>query len=324
MPTVTFAPGTESSFNSFILGVDALGGDVDLVDYDETTIVFQSGDTVYTLSGSGFTFGFTPNGPGVTGGTVEGLAVVTNGAPGMTITGLGLSAVVLQNAIFAEGDGSDTTALEDVFLPLDWTYHGNGNTDILLESSVSADGAPLNFSGNDTFLGKGGNDNLFLGDGNDTGRGGNGSDRLNGWAGDDTLYGDAGDDVLDGGFGNDKAYGGSGNDSFSGGGQNDSLFGGAGADFMFGGANKDTIRGGTGNDELWGDGGADRFVFADGDGGDVINDFNLGSDKIDVADPSLVTFQDAGGNTRMFYGPGFDSIMLFGVDFNDAALIDII
>lgn len=288
MATVTFAPGTPSSFSAVILGADALGGSVNLVTFNTTTIIFQSGLTVYTLSGSNFTFGFVGGSPAVTGGTVAGLAVVTNGAPGMTITDLGISAVVLQAAIIAEGSGADVTALEDLFLPLGWTYTGNANADILLATAVSGDGVPLNLAGNDAFSGNGGNDNFFLGNGNDTGRGGIGADKL---------------------------YGGIGNDR---------LFGDAGADRLFGGAGKDQITGGTGDDTMGGGGGADRFIFANGAGSDTITDFDLATDRLDVALPGSVSFMASGADLMVHYGPGADVILLVGVNIGQSGLIDIV
>jgi len=123
-------------------------------------------------------------------------------------------------------------------------------------------------SGDDTLDGSNGNDTLDGGSGNDKLAGGNGNDTLTGGSGDDTLDGGAGNDTLDGGAGNDRLIGGSGTDT---------LKGGSGDDVLIGGAGKDTLSGGEGND---------TFVFLPSDtkaAGDVINDFEIGHDHVDVS-----------------------------------------
>ena len=50
----------------------------------------------------------------------------------------------------------------------------------------------------------------------------------------------------------------------------DMLMGGAGNDILNGGGGADTLNGGAGNDDLTGGAGADTFVFAPGNGDDVI------------------------------------------------------
>ena len=52
------------------------------------------------------------------------------------------------------------------------------------------------------------------------------------------------------------------------------LLGSDGADCIVGGAGKDTLIGGGGNDSLWGGKGADTFIYANGDGRDVIYGFD--------------------------------------------------
>ena len=63
------------------------------------------------------------------------------------------------------------------------------------------------------------------------------------------------------------------NNTILGGTGNDKINGGAGNDQLHGGAGNDSLWGGTGNDSLWGDAGADTFIYADGDGTDVIYGF---------------------------------------------------
>lgn len=78
-----------------------------------------------------------------------------------------------------------------------------------------------------------------------------------------TLTGNSAANILSGGGGNDVLNGGAGNDQLSGGDGNDILTGGAGSDQLSGGA------------------GADRFRYtAVSEGGDRINDFVRGTDRI--------------------------------------------
>lgn len=122
--------------------------------------------------------------------------------------------------------------------------------------------------------------------------GGDGRDRLNGGDGDDVINGNAGIDRLDGGDGND---------------------------ILSGGAGRDNLRGGDGDD---------IFVYNDGDGLDLIRDFDIrGDDKlqlnvdgIDSVEDFLATqvsVRDAGdGVTALFDFGGGDqiSLTLFAVE----------
>ncbi|ANW23017.1 hypothetical protein BA953_01695 [Vibrio coralliilyticus] len=94
----------------------------------------------------------------------------------------------------------------------------------------------------------------------DVSRDGDQDDTLSGGAGDDILFGQGGDDTLDGGAGND---------------------------ILLGGVGDDTLIGGLGSDILSGGDGEDEFVwhYGDLDGGtDVITDFHVSEDKIDISD----------------------------------------
>ena len=101
------------------------------------------------------------------------------------------------------------------------------------------------------------------------------------------IVGTSEDDYIDGKTGGDTLSGGVGNDSLSGGSGNDSLWGGAGDDTLFGGAGKDI------------------FVYKDGDGTDVIEDFDASLDKIrvlsgDVSTPTV----DSAGDVTFAVGDG--------------------
>ena len=94
-------------------------------------------------------------------------------------------------------------------------------------------------------------------------------------------------DVAFSGSGNDTVYGEEGMDAIDGQAGNDHLFGGEGDDALKGGAGNDILVGGTGNDILVGGLGEDTFVWlnSDLDGGlDIITDFTINEDKIDLSE----------------------------------------
>ncbi|MBD2255636.1 hypothetical protein H6G14_31060 [Nostoc parmelioides FACHB-3921] len=107
---------------------------------------------------------------------------------------------------------------------------------------------------------------------------------LNGLAGNDILTGNGGNDTLLGGNGSDTLDGGDGNDILNGGVGADWLTGGAGNDILTGADGNDTLIGGVGNDTMNGGVGNDTFIFASGFGGDRINGFTDGEDKIDLTE----------------------------------------
>ena len=170
----------------------------------------------------------------------------------------------------------------------------------------------------DNLFGRVGQDTLFGGAGLDRLFGGNGNDQLSGGAGNDGLFGERDNDRLWGRYGNDRFFGGQGNDLTDGGAGNDTIFAGAGFD---------TIVGGAGNDRLQGDFNADRFVFADGHGDDIITDFAASNifEKIDLRGVSAITnlndllsnhASQAGGNVLIDTGGG-NSVTLLGVSLGD-------
>ncbi|MBU3059256.1 calcium-binding protein, partial [Pseudomonas indica] len=104
--------------------------------------------------------------------------------------------------------------------------------------------------------------------------------------------GEDGNDLLDGGAGADTLHGGNGNDLLSGGDARDALYGGAG---------NDTLRGGTDIDYLRGDAGSDTYLFAAGDGSDLINNYDADPNSIDTA-----RFEDAAFDQLWFSRSGDD------------------
>lgn len=69
------------------------------------------------------------------------------------------------------------------------------------------------------------------------------------------------------------------------------LLGAAGNDRLIGYDGDDTLNGGIGNDVLEGRTGVDTFVFETGGGTDVILDFEVGVDKIDISDTRVLFFE---------------------------------
>ena len=91
-----------------------------------------------------------------------------------------------------------------------------------------------------------------------------------------TIQGTVHDDILIGTDGDDIIYGGNGKDI---------LYGGDGNDTLYGGNGNDILIGGKGDDILWGGNGNDTFKWEQGDyGKDIIKDFSIKNDKIDLTD----------------------------------------
>ena len=140
------------------------------------------------------------------------------------------------------------------------------------------------------------------------------NDDISGGAGNDIIYGGAGNDKLYGGDGNDILYGGDGNDKLYGGDGNDILYGGDGNDKLYGGTGDDILIGGKGNDTLYGGEGHDTFKWQPGDyGKDVIKDFNIHEDKIDLTEllegikgnfSDFVNISDKGGDAIITINTG--------------------
>ncbi|MBU2868073.1 hypothetical protein KO497_13915, partial [Pacificibacter marinus] len=95
-----------------------------------------------------------------------------------------------------------------------------------------------------------------------------------------------GDDILNGMDGNDALYGSNGNDT---------LDGGAGEDALYGGNDDDVLIGGDG---------ADVFVFAAGDGDDIITDYDPFVDQIEISGTAVVNTSLVGTSLVIIYGSG--------------------
>jgi Ca2+-binding RTX toxin-like protein len=128
--------------------------------------------------------------------------------------------------------------------------------------------------------------------------------------GNDQVYGGQEADQVSGNKGDDRVYGNWGNDTLDGGEGSDTLFGGRDNDVLSGGAGDDRLSGGVGNDSLWGGDGLDSFVFEKSSGIDAVEDFQIGSDKIVVADGTqtaaeiLANAIDGYGGTILYLADG--------------------
>ena len=155
--------------------------------------------------------------------------------------------------------------------------------------------------GNDTVWGGNGRDLIFLDEGNDlfidNAQGGElGRDTVYAGAGDDTIEGGNGDDVFFGGTGNDAIYARLGDDTVYGGDSFDFIDAGDGNDLVYGGNGRDRILLGAGNDiyvdthqagelgqdTITGGAGEDVFVFGSLISEDVITDFEIGVDTLEL------------------------------------------
>jgi len=215
------------------------------------------------------------------------------------------NAVDVVNELLSQG--TDT-----VFAAVNYTLTAGSEIESL---RANAGATGLSLTGNEfanAIVGGGGKDTLSGGGGNDTINGGVGADSMAGGAGNDTFNVDNVGDTVDeaGGGGTDTVLttvsyalaagseieflrvsgtaglslagngfnntlvGGNGNDTLDGGAGNDVLNAGVGSDLLIGGAGNDTMNGGAGNDV---------FRFLTGFGNDLVGDFTLGQDKLDLS-----------------------------------------
>ena len=161
--------------------------------------------------------------------------------------------------------------------------------------------------------------------------GGDGNDVLRGYAGRDRISGGADNDTLDGGFDNDLLSGGQGNDVLIGGQGSDILSGGSGDDLLIGfgdgsnSADNDVMRGDTGDDRLEGGYGNDTYVFARGDGQDVISDLG-GIDTIEftagVTAADITVFQVDQRHIELRIAGSQDRILIENVLMENASRIE--
>ncbi|MBK3455443.1 retention module-containing protein [Pseudomonas sp. MF6754] len=196
--------------------------------------------------------------------------------------------------------------------------HG-GSDSAAVDISYQAGTTLTGTNGDDIIMAGPGNNILNGGDGNDVLTAGTGNNQMHGGNGNDLLFSGTGNDLLDGGAGLDtvsyahatagvtvnlglatgQITGGAGtdtlmalenlvgsnfNDFLTGNGNNNLISGGLGNDTLKGEGGDDILIGGPGNNTLTGGPGADTFQYlTGGNGHDVITDFAVGTDKLDLS-----------------------------------------
>ena len=207
------------------------------------------------------------------------------------------------------GAGNDTYKVSDAFDTI-VEFDGDGHDVVHAKADVA-----LSENVEDVFL-FGSDDYSATGNaGANRMLGNSGSNSLSGMAGNDHINGRQGDDSVHGGAGMDKLHGGTGNDELSGGTGSDTISGEEGADLLSGGGD---------NDVLYGGAGADIFEFRNGDGQDVIGDFDVTVDVIRLAGVSSedVSWHSGTQGLSLLYGPG-DEIQFSGLTLDASAEIAI-
>ncbi|MFN4092774.1 MAG: M10 family metallopeptidase C-terminal domain-containing protein, partial [Brevundimonas sp.] len=288
------------------------------------TVIASAGFYLYAnienltlAAGSGDFFGVGNDLANVITGNAGGNLLIAGGGIDTVNGGLG------NDAIYGQ-DGADVLNGE---AGIDYIVGGIGND--VIDGGADADNL-FGEDGNDTLIGGTGfvTDIMTGGAGNDILRGDStlgDYDLMDGGADNDAYYVDTGDDLTFEaiGGGTDTVYadvrvtnGGVylyanvenlvliGTTAFGVGNELDNLLtGNASGNYLLGGAGADTINGGAGNDVLFGEGGNDVFAFSAGSGGDVIGDFQLANDRMDVS-AFFTSFAQAQANFSQVGGDG--------------------
>ena len=137
--------------------------------------------------------------------------------------------------------------------------------------------------------------------------------------------------TLVGGNGAQTLTGGGEEDTLTGGNARDILIGAGGNDVLSGNNGADSLNGGAGNDRLTGGNGPDAFVFDPGFGQDVIADFTINTDKIEIDNAVFANFAalqasastNASGNTVISFDAS-NTIELIGVNVNQLSANDFV
>ena len=117
---------------------------------------------------------------------------------------------------------------------------------------------------------------------------------LYGFGGDDDITAGYNDDIIFGGIGNDEVYANAGDDIVLGQDGDDFLLGQDGDDELHAGDGADTVMGNDDDDTIFlvDDGDQDVILFGQGDDQDIVDNFELGIDKIQPANFGLTEFAD--------------------------------
>ena len=227
---------------------------------------------------------------------------------------------------------------------------GGAGNDIV--SGASGDDRIAGGGGNDSLNGGSGSDVISGGMGDDLIRGSSGNDTVLGGNGRDTIFAGEGDDVIREFIGGNVIRGNDGNDTviymstasvtvdltaglatagswqdrlfdienIGAGSGDDRLFGDTSDNTFFGRAGDDVISGGGGNNMLYGNGGADVFLIRPVAGMDVVGDFAIGTDRLDVSGLEFDTYAllesemtETGAGVRFEHSEAAGSVLLTGV-----------
>src|SRR5690606_31609307 len=105
----------------------ALGEEAELVSHSETELRYTFSGGEYIIRGAGFVVADTSAGERVMAGTIQSIdALDTDAAASLGdffATEMNLEVDQLNRAMLLEAFGNER-AIEDLFLNLDWTYHG--------------------------------------------------------------------------------------------------------------------------------------------------------------------------------------------------------
>lgn len=315
MIDVTVSNAFQGSVAQVFTQMNPLIARATLLSHSATRAVFETADGAqFVITGTGLTWGVGGAGrpDPLLGGTVEAMIYREGNRDLVTFANLQTTGDVLWAAIRAERDGSDPQALIGVLSKHCWTYRGSDGRDLFPQAEVGNFGV-LDLGGNDRITLNNGDDQFYTGAANDTVLGG---------AGQDWLSGGTEDDLLFGGSGNDRLLGGEDEDRLSGGIGADGLWGDAGADSLSGGLGNDRIEGGRGDDRMSGGPQGDVFVFAGGSGDDVITDFQMGFDVLDLTWTRRIEIVDLAGDALLVSGR--NSVLLLGVEAQDVTLADLL
>jgi Ca2+-binding RTX toxin-like protein len=268
------------------------------------------------------------------GGTIqniEALSHLQGSAFGDTLT-VGLSSLTIDadagndmvvatgsNLIINGGDGDDSITSSGGAA----TINGGDGSDTINVSSWGnyifggAGDDFITFNGSSTMIyGGDGNDRIVVDASGISASGGSGDDTFASQGGGNWLHGDDGSDTIDyssesGPVGVDLSSGaGAGGDHLDsienaiGSAFADTLTGSAGANALNGGAGNDTISGGKGADTLTGGSGSDIFLYALGDGADIVTDFASGDSVTISGYGSAQSVTQSGNNVVVIFAGG--------------------
>jgi Ca2+-binding RTX toxin-like protein len=213
--------------------------------------------SMLTLTGTAATHGLGNGGANMLDGQQNIAANILEGGAGDDTYRVDSNDIIVEQ----QNGGNDTLL---AYAQYGQTYHLSANMENLILSSANSNAADLEGSEDA---------NRLIGN--------QGTNTIRGLGGDDLIEGIGWGDVLDGGAGNDRIYG------------DGSLFGGAGNDYLRSSDNS-TFTGGTGNDELIGNGRFDTYIFARGDGQDLVRDYSSTTDYSGNPANSLDTIKFTG------------------------------